>query len=411
MSFNKNVSAALFLMTLIMSLTACDKSSTGTSSQPEEEVTRGELLSVSRLASYSTEELNAALQRFTTSIRATYGVDVYKVTYTTASAMGEPINVSGQMVIPAKTPGTPSPRLSYQHGTIFLDEDAPSQSYGALEFPVLAASLGYLVTAADYIGYGESAGLPHPHTHKKTLSAASIDLLRASQRWAQDQNIADNGQLFLMGYSEGGYATYAMQQEIEQNLAGEFSITASVPAASSYDLPLTAQQYLDMPAIDSFIFQAFIISSYDQIYQLSLLNEIVLPAYLDVVSNYFDGSHSYNEINAELPPKGSAPESFYQVDFLENYPQGLAAPLVRRLEENSLNNWTPAAPTRFFQNPDDEVVPYQAVVDMVSDLQQQGADVDLVSCDLGGLATTHGNCFFSAVYFTATYFSGLAQDL
>ena len=44
-----------------------------------------------------------------------------------------------------------------------------------------------------------------------------------------------NNQLFIAGYSEGGYATMATVKEIEENY-NDINITMSFPMAGAYDL-------------------------------------------------------------------------------------------------------------------------------------------------------------------------------
>lgn len=69
------------------------------------------------------------------------------------------MTASGLAAIPRKTGGLTSPVLSYQHATIKTDAEAPSNHATADEIAVLFASLGYLVSAADYVGYGTTKGL------------------------------------------------------------------------------------------------------------------------------------------------------------------------------------------------------------------------------------------------------------
>jgi len=170
----------------------------------------GELISVTKLSTRSVDDITASLGDTSSLIIPFYNVNTYKVIYKTIDTKGVLINVSGLLAIPKKNAGQPSPRLSLHHGTIFLDQQAPSFNHQVDATSVIAASMGYIVTEADYIGYGESVGQLHPHTHKDTLSGAAIDLLRASKTWLMQQNIAENGQLFLGGYSEGGYTTFAV---------------------------------------------------------------------------------------------------------------------------------------------------------------------------------------------------------
>ena len=67
------------------------------------------------------------------------------------------------------------------------------------------------------------------------LTLIKISYLR-SKKCTLNNFIQFNEQLFLEGYSEGGYVTMAAVKEIEENLSHEFNITMSFPMAGAYDL-------------------------------------------------------------------------------------------------------------------------------------------------------------------------------
>ena len=81
--------------------------------------------------------------------------------------------------------------------------------------PVVLASLGYIVIAADYVGYGVSAAAPHPYLLSAPSASAVVDLMTAAKYWRQVQHVPDNKQLFLTGYSEGGYVTMATHRALQ----------------------------------------------------------------------------------------------------------------------------------------------------------------------------------------------------
>ena len=372
--------------------------------------TAGSLVSVNKISTRLTANINTALAQFSSQVTALYDVDNYEVLYKTKNPQGKLITVSGLMSVPRKTTGAKSPRLSYQHGTIFLDEDAPTSNHDVLDYEVIAASFGYIVTSPDYIGYGISKSEPHPHTHAETLVGASLDLIRASKTWLKQNNIKENDQLFLMGYSEGAYATYALQKKIEQELANEFTITASVPAASAYNLTKTVDTLINNP-VNTYLFYGFIIKAYDEAYQLNQLDTMIKAPYADVLNTYYDGTHSGRDIAALLPAQGTNADVFIKEDFLQKLKNGENTPLTDKLAENNIDDWIPTAPTRFFQNPQDEIVPFQAVENMALLLRNQGADVDLVVCDAGTQITNHSNCFVPSLFYTTGFFLQYAQDL
>ena len=118
---------------------------------------RGHLISAEYLNSQSAWQVNLALLLLGVSgISADYPVDVFKLTYETFDARGQSTIASGAVCIP-NGPAT-APLASYQHGTVYLRSDAPSNSDADEQFlGVVFASLGYIVTMPDYLGLGPSA--------------------------------------------------------------------------------------------------------------------------------------------------------------------------------------------------------------------------------------------------------------
>jgi pimeloyl-ACP methyl ester carboxylesterase len=383
----------------------------GGSSTKNVPATAGDLVSISKLSMRSIEEIGTFLSTATTLVSPRYFVDNYKIIYKTTDTNGNLVDVSGVLAIPKKGIGISSPRLSLHHGTIVENKDAPSFNHQAFSPSVIAASLGYIVTEADYIGYGESIDQLHPYMQKETLSGAAIDLLRASQTWLMQQNISQNKQLFLGGYSEGGYTTLAVQKRIQEELANEFTVTASVPAESAYNLTLTSKIQPD-DEVYTFIFYAYMMKAYDEIYALDLLSNAIRSEYFTIVNTYFDATHSFEDVVKQLPALNSSADSFFKREFLQQYNNGEITALSERFAENDLHDWIPTAPTRFYHGREDRIVPFEPVEKLVQTMQSKGApDVRFVECNAGGDATTHQNCFFPAMLYSIGFFAQYATDL
>jgi hypothetical protein len=127
---------------------------------------RGELRSVQMQRRFTLPELRAAVAVPGVKVGGVtplHEVQTWRLTYTTVDGANRPIVASGLVAVPVKPEGRTSPVLSYQHGTIFKDAEAPSNAMNPEEPPIVLASLGYWVMAADYVGYGVSKGAQHPY--------------------------------------------------------------------------------------------------------------------------------------------------------------------------------------------------------------------------------------------------------
>lgn len=213
-----------------VSLTACgggdsknDEGGAGGTTPPPV-ATAGELKSAALLNTITPAQIIEALGKDASKVQGIvprYSVTSYRLEYMTVDAQGKEVRASGLVSVPVKAAGARSPVLGYQHGTIFKSAEAPSNNAVGSEVAVVMASLGYIVVAPDYVGYGVSKGTPHPYLLSAPTAAATLDMLTAARTWRGQGNAVDNGQLFLTGYSEGGYATMAAHRALQAGNAPE----------------------------------------------------------------------------------------------------------------------------------------------------------------------------------------------
>ena len=322
---------------------------------------------------------------------------------------GRLINASGALAYPLKLSGAASPVLSFQHATLFLDAQAPSNDADTDEALLVLAGIGYITLMPDYIGYAESGNEVHTFVQAEGLAAAVIDMLRASRRFLANKNVASNGQLFLTGYSEGGYATLAAQKEMEQNYAQEFSITASMPAAGPYDISSTMQYMVGQPTNDNPQLLGFVFKAYDHWYRWGRINEIFQPRYNTVVANQYNGQYSSGTIKAALTSDMSSLfTSGFRTAFL-----GAGEPIVKAdFVANDIYDWAPRTPTRLFHGVNDSVVPYANASTTRDTMLAAGSTrVELIDCNIPLLARDHENCVPDYLSEVFSWFGSMATDL
>lgn len=290
-------------------------------------------------------------------IKPLYSVDTYKITYTTTDANGHTITASGLTAIPRKNTQVNSPVLSYQHATVKADSGAPTNHATADEPAILFASIGYLVSAADYVGYGSSKGSPHPYLLATPTAASVADFMTASARWRKMQVIADNGQLFLTGYSEGAYATIATLRLLTQNRSQ--LPTRTFVGAGPYDVAITLNAYLDI------IRQ-----------QNPILGALINPGLLKNL-----GVNDRNNLrNLFLfAVLGSQSDVSFDSTFLDNFLNDDVAAIA---SQSSVFDWTPQSPMSFFHGRDDTTVSYANTDAIFQTMSNRGAGtlIDRIDC-------------------------------
>ncbi len=368
------------------------------SSSPPSVSSPGQLVSWTQEASFSAAALNLGLSTLgVNSFTATSGATCYKLTYGTQDTAGSLIRASGLVCLPTAR-STSRPVISYQHGTIFLESDAPSHLLTSAEGLVGAAlaGLGFISVLPDYLGFGDSAGMMHPYLHADTLASATVNMNRAARVFFSDPSInaSSNGQLFLAGYSEGAYATLATQRLMEQSLSAEFHVTASEPGDGPYDLTGTADYTIRLPNQVEPAFTAFFLKAYDTLYNNpSQITYYFSSANVAVVNTYFIGMYSRSQVSSALGGPGVATTSLLNPVFITSYLGTGEASLKSHVAQNDIYNWAPGVPTRLFHGMGDDIVPYANSTTAKTAMTNNGStSVTIVNCNAGTLPTTHDNC-------------------
>ena len=295
-----------------------------------------------------------------------YPVRVYKLTYTTRNTDGQQVTASGALLVPVTT--TPLPLISYQHGTIRPDDEGRAPSYYSASSEVYSAvsvlaSTGYVVSAPDYIGYGASKALPHPYEHGASLASASLDMLRAAKEFCEKQKVTLNKKNFLLGYSEGGYATMALHKLMEEKHPTEFTVTASAPGAGAYHKSAFADYILASTKPLNFLSTyVWVLDTYNRVYSINRpLTYYFNPPYAtQLQANAF----------SEVPDRAS---ELFTAGFRTGILNKTDAAMAAAFRDNDIHDWKPKAPLALFHGTADDYVPYFNSEDAYRAMRARGA--------------------------------------
>ncbi len=317
-----------------------------------------------------------------------HGIMIYRIKYNT-TFQDNPKVASGLVCIPLGD-GT-FPVLSYQNGTNTLHDNAPSvnpdnELYVMLEF---IASTGLVVVIPDYLGFGSSDNMFHPYLHKESTVQSVLDMLRAVKELTENYLDTDlNNDLYLSGYSQGGWATMAVQKTIEQNFSGEFNLRASACGAGPYDLVfmneyIIGQETYPMPYFAGYMFNSYSNLGIATTPSDSLFNE----PYAEKIPVLYNGTKTGEEINEELTTDVS---ELFTANYLENYQTDTTfTSLLGAMATNSISAWNTNTPTRIYHGSEDNFVPATVSSAIYEDFEAEGASqVELIL--LPGLGHTSG---------------------
>ena len=284
-------------------------------------------------------------------------ISIHKIVYKTDYLQQE-VKASGLVCLP-KEPGE-YPVLCFQNGTNTLYAKAPSQNYGDPLFSVIegVASMGFIVVIPDYLGFGESEQVFHPYLHRETTVSSILDMLRATNEFTEAENTAarPNNNLFILGYSQGGWATLSLQKAIEQNHSSEFNLVASACGAGPYNLSTLNEYVLSQSEYPMPYFLAYILKGHRSVESTTnTYTDIFNASYASKIDGLFDGKHSGDQINAALTTTiGQLIATGYRSGYKTDTKY---ASIRNAFTNNSVTAWNLSTPTRLFHAAEDVYIP------------------------------------------------------
>ena len=359
---NKILNKFLLLLFIISTFSACNIFDNDDDKKPVDIY----LISYEKHKTYQVKDIKDLLNSYaiiypelqTIIDNVEHAIDIYKITYTT-KFKGEEIIASGLVAVPL-TQGT-YPILSYQNGTNTLHSDAPTadpdnQLYVLLEF---IASTGFVVSVPDYLGFGASDDMFHPYLEKESTVQSVTDMIRAAKEFVVHyQNTEANNDLYIVGYSQGGWATMQLQKYIEQNFSDEFNLKASSCGAGAYDLNFTNDYILAQSTYPMPYYAGYIMHSYIKMGEVTNpASDLFKSPYDQKIMTLFDGTHSGGEINAQLTTVTA--DLFTEEYRTSANTNPKFSTVVSALKQNSISAWKTNVPTLLTHGTADTYVPVQ----------------------------------------------------
>jgi pimeloyl-ACP methyl ester carboxylesterase len=335
----------MLLLPFILVFPACEKEKD--QRQEPEYLVNSELI-----ASYSVSDITAMLgssgalpQGFASIV--SFGVNIYRIVYNTTDTGGNPVLASGALVVP-DDPG-PMPLMSFQHGTLGSEEEAPSYFTSGMYLPaVLYASTGYIISIPDYLGYGSSKHIDHPYEHGHSLATASRDMLRAVREFdMENKRFKSGSKLFLTGYSQGGYATMALLKILEEDHADEFMVTAATAGAGAYNKTEFSRQILEWEGELSYLnYFLWVLDTYNRVYNLNRpYNHFFNDPYAAIIES--EGVFANPQLD-----QGQLFTDSFRAGILNGTDSGF----IEAIADNDNFDWLPVTPLQLYHGTDDDFV-------------------------------------------------------
>ena len=302
----------------------------------------------------SSTTVNNVAQQLLDFSKMTTAIELSGV-YESVDVDNNPILLSGKVILPAKSPI--KRYILVSHYTIASNREAPSNIF-SLEG--LLVKLGYALIIPDYIGYGVTADKVHPYLVMELTARNVIDMYQAVVPFLELAGcVPEYDDIYLMGYSQGGATTMAVQHMIEHHNI-PIKIRRVFAGGGPYDIKYTYDQFVETnlamyPCAIPIMLQGVIVGN-----KLDLqMDDLMAPFIYEHLDEWVNSKlYTTNQINMLIGTKVT--------DQLLT-PLGMdrtskeVSELYKAMTENSIltYSWSPRAPVFMFHSMDDDVVPFE----------------------------------------------------
>ncbi len=366
---------------------------------------QGHLISYTLYQTMTKEEFRETLKKRhlpKSSVPARYDVDVYDVTYYTQWHDGSRIKASGLYFVPHGVKKGAA-ELIYNHGTRV--NKGRHKHLGGEEYFCLAMAMdGYVVALPDYVGLGHGEKF-HLYQVAESLGQASVDMLFAVHEINADCDVKTNGQLFLSGYSEGGYAALATDKLIQDKYSDRLHVTAASPMSGAYDMTGVEGKVMFKKYTEPH-YLPYLLGSYNEVYHLvgPDVNVIYKHPYDSIIPQLASQKPNLDDIIDFLPP---IPGDMLKDTFVNLYLHNPDFPLIQAIRKNNLYDWKPESPVQLcYCDSDEQVTPLNAFV-AYKQMKLDGAQH--VTLRRAGKNFTHNRCALVAMLYTKMYFDSFRR--
>ena len=140
--------------------------------------------------------------------------------------------------------------------------------------------------------------------HAGTQSSAALDLLIGTKEFAHRNGFDEITQIFVTGYSQGGHATMALAQALEERISDDLWLTASACNAGPYSLSGVMRNLLldDTATYHVPAFLPYLILGYQTVYGdiFDTLDDVFKSNYVSKIDSFFNKEINRSTLNEFL---------------------------------------------------------------------------------------------------------------
>lgn len=281
-------------------------------------------------------------------------------TYPSLDHDWNPVTLSGKVMLPRDR--RPKRMILVSHYTVCSNAEAPSNCF-SLEGVLV--KLGYGLIIPDYMGYGITADKVHPYLVMDETAQNVVDMYLAVRPWleAVDRQPEDNT-IDLMGYSQGGATTMAVQRLIENEYSYEgevdyIAIHRVYAGGGPYDVKATYERFVNTDTAGYPVAVPLVLQGMIKGNNLNMqMSDMMQPWLCDHMDDWINSKkYTSAQINQLINTKVT--HNILTKEAMEQKSEKVAE-LYKAMTLNSIitYDWIPQASVYMMHSIDDETVPY-----------------------------------------------------
>ena len=281
-------------------------------------------------------------------------------TYPSIDGNWDAVTLSGKVMLPKGR--KPKRMILVSHYTVCSNAEAPSNCF-SLEGVLV--KLGYGLVIPDYMGYGVTADKVHPYLVMDLTARNVLDMYLAVRQWLQAVDMEpEHDDIYLMGYSQGGATTMAVEYLIENEYSWEgdpeiVKVHRVFAGGGPYDVKATYERFVNTdtagyPVAVPLVLQGMILGNNLKVKMTDLMQPWLYEKMDDWINSKIYSSAQINKlIGTKVTHELLTQEAMDQTS--DN-----VAELYKAMTVNSIisYNWVPQNSVYIMHSMDDETVPY-----------------------------------------------------
>ena len=281
-------------------------------------------------------------------------------TYPSVDGDYEDITLSGKVMLPKGR--KPKRMILVSHYTVGSNAEAPSNCF-SLEGVLV--KMGYGLIIPDYLGYGVTVSQIHPYLVMDLTAVNVTDMYFAVREWLKAVDMEpEEEDIYLMGYSQGGATTMAVEYLIEMaynDPADSLYIPVHRVFAGGgpYDVKATYERFVTTDTAGYPVAVPLVLQGMIKGNNLNIKMNALMQDWLYLQMDEWVNSKIYTtaQINGFIGTKVT--HNILTQEAMDQKSDNVAE-LYKAMTANSITsyNWTPQASVYILHSMDDETVPY-----------------------------------------------------